>query len=195
MLRYGRVAQATRAVMRRARVRAAREAASLGTGGGAPGVFPALAADVAPGRRAADRERRLARLAKANLVDTVFRPDAFCFEVIPIIYTASDGWNCRFSIADIRNSKLENRNSEKTPLRRSGAEFRFSSFDFPLPQSTIGNQKSAIGNAGGGEDCGAAPAVSCRSFWTAANAWGLVGSFSSPAWYWLRASALRPAAL
>jgi hypothetical protein len=39
--------------------------------------------------------------------------------------------------ADIRNSKLEIRNSEKTPLRHIGAEFRFSNFDFLLHQSAI----------------------------------------------------------
>ncbi len=43
-------------------------------------------------------------------------------------------------IADIRNSKLEIRNSEKTPLRPIGADFRFSNFDFLLPQSSIGNE-------------------------------------------------------
>jgi hypothetical protein len=50
----------------------------------------------------------------------------------------------RLPIADIRNSKLETRNSEKTPLRPIGAEFRFSSFDFLLSQSAIGNQQSAM---------------------------------------------------
>jgi len=54
----------------------------------------------------------------------------------------TDGWNCRFSrrggpIAGIRNSKLEIRNSEKTPLRRTASEFRFSA-------PTIDNQQSAI---------------------------------------------------
>jgi hypothetical protein len=43
----------------------------------------------------------------------------------------------RWSIADIRNSKLEIRNSVKTPLRPIGAGFRFSNFDFLLPQSAI----------------------------------------------------------
>jgi hypothetical protein len=43
-------------------------------------------------------------------------------------------------IADIRNSKLEIRNSEKTRLRPIGADFRFSNFDFLLPQSAIGNE-------------------------------------------------------
>jgi hypothetical protein len=51
----------------------------------------------------------------------------------------------RLSIADIRNSKLEIRNSQKTPLRLSGAEFRFSA-------STIGDQQSAIKDLGFG--CG-----------------------------------------
>jgi hypothetical protein len=46
-----------------------------------------------------------------------------------------------------------------------------------------------------GEGYGAAPAICCRSFWTAASACALVGSPTSPAWYWLRASAVRPAAL
>jgi hypothetical protein len=46
-------------------------------------------------------------------------------------------WNCRFSIADIRNS-------EKRPLHPIGAEFRFSSFDFLLSQSSIGNQQSTM---------------------------------------------------
>jgi hypothetical protein len=48
---------------------------------------------------------------------------------------AEVGWNCRFSIADLRNSKLENRNSQKAPLQPDGAEFPFSNFDFLLPQS------------------------------------------------------------
>ncbi|MGB9484557.1 MAG: hypothetical protein WCD04_00380 [Terriglobia bacterium] len=41
-------------------------------------------------------------------------------------------------MADVRNSKLEIRNSAKTPWRPIGAEFRFSSFDFLVPQSAIG---------------------------------------------------------
>jgi len=48
-------------------------------------------------------------------------------------------------IGDIRNSKLEIRNSQMTLLRSSGDEFRFSNFDFLLPQSTIGNQPAAAG--------------------------------------------------
>jgi hypothetical protein len=75
----------------------------------------------------------------------------------------------RLPIADIRNSKLENRNSEKRLVRPGGAEVRFSNFDFQLPQSTIGNQQSAIiasfgggsaaCEAGGGEGYGAAPGI------------------------------------
>jgi hypothetical protein len=50
----------------------------------------------------------------------------------------------RLTFADIRNSKLEIRNSEKTPLRPIGAEFPFSNFAFLLQQSSIGNQQSAM---------------------------------------------------
>jgi len=46
-------------------------------------------------------------------------------------------WPRMAGIADIRNSKLEIRNSEKTLLRPIGAEFRFSNFDFLLQQSVI----------------------------------------------------------
>jgi hypothetical protein len=57
--------------------------------------------------------------------------------------------DCRLPIAGIRNSKLEIRNSEKTPLRGTASEFRFSNFDFPLPQSTrrggaISNRQSPM---------------------------------------------------
>jgi hypothetical protein len=45
-------------------------------------------------------------------------------------------------IVDIRNSKFEIRNSDNTPPRLNGGEFRFSNFDFPLPQSGIENLQS-----------------------------------------------------
>jgi hypothetical protein len=53
-------------------------------------------------------------------------------------------------IDDIRNSKLEIRNSQKALLQLSGPEFRFSSFDFLPPQSAIspprrGNEKLVFG--------------------------------------------------
>jgi hypothetical protein len=50
----------------------------------------------------------------------------------------------RLRIADIRNSKLETRNSQETLLQPNGAEFRFSSFDFLPPQSAIDNRQSTI---------------------------------------------------
>jgi hypothetical protein len=54
------------------------------------------------------------------------------------------GVNAHPGIADIRNSKLEIRNSEKTPLPPIEADFRFSNFDFLPPQSAIGNPQSKI---------------------------------------------------
>jgi hypothetical protein len=53
----------------------------------------------------------------------------------------------RLPIADVRNSKLEIRNSEKTRLRSIGAEFRFSNFDFLVAQSAIGNENLVFGAA------------------------------------------------
>jgi len=88
---------------------------------------------------------------------------------------------------------------------RSLGQFPFPSFHFlPRPVSSFKSpvfglkvdDRPMVGcDAGCGEGYGAAWALSCRSSWTAASAWGLVGSFTSPAWYWLRASALRPVAL
>jgi hypothetical protein len=52
------VAQATRTVIRSARVRFGRGVAALSTGGGTWGVFPALAADAVTARRFAARDGR-----------------------------------------------------------------------------------------------------------------------------------------
>jgi hypothetical protein len=50
------------------------------------------------------------------------------------------------SIADLRNSKLETRNSRETLLQPSGADFRFSNFEFRFSAAAIVNRQSAIGN-------------------------------------------------
>jgi len=86
---------------------------------------------------------------------------------------------------------------------RSLGQFPFSSFHFLPPPSfkfpvsgLMVDDRPIVGfDAGCGEGYGAAWALCRRSSWTAARAWGLVGSFTKPAWYWLKASALRPAAL
>ena len=57
----------------------------------------------------------------------------------------------RLRIADIRNSKLEIRNSQETLLQPSGAEFRFSISIFCLHnrQSAIDNENLVFGCAYG----------------------------------------------
>ena len=52
--------------------------------------------------------------------------------------------NCRFSIAGIRHWNLEIRNSQNTPLRLGGDEFRFSIFEFRLSALTISHRKAAV---------------------------------------------------
>jgi hypothetical protein len=42
-----------------------------------------------------------------------------------------DDWNCRFSIADIRNSKIENRLHWAAAAAFASFEFRVSSFEYP----------------------------------------------------------------
>jgi len=53
----------------------------------------------------------------------------------------------RLAIADGRNSKLEIRNSEKTPPRPSEADSRISVFEFRFSARAIDNQQPAISNA------------------------------------------------
>ena len=52
--------------------------------GGAWGVFLTLAADVAPGRGVADRDRRPGRRAKPKLLERVLHPGASCSGLMPI---------------------------------------------------------------------------------------------------------------
>ena len=84
--------------MRSARARPSRDAARSGTGGGAWGVFPALAADVETAWRVTGRDRGPGGRAKPNILDRVFRRDAFSMihhrdfhlaPSLPVIYTDS----------------------------------------------------------------------------------------------------------
>ena len=73
--------------MRKVRARSSRDAARASQEGGDWGVFPALTTDVGPGRRVACRELRPARRANPKFLDRVFRPDASCIEITPLIIT------------------------------------------------------------------------------------------------------------
>ena len=78
----------------------------------------------------------------------MWTPSASCRASVLAIF------DFRLSIADIRNSKLEIRNSEKTPLRPSVAEFRFSIFRSDNRQSTIGNRQFQPRTLANGKGCG-----------------------------------------